>query len=179
MGFELPSALDFADPPASAAEDASAVPDLLYTPKNALVHGYEHALVKLLSDLDAVESHGDSRVRSARKELVKKIEKALGALDAAKMDVWRRLRSGGIAPARGSPDCEEVKSDLSSLAHVSDAMAESASMDTDLTSLMDTEGQEETCAVDSEDVSSDEKCVADMVMNREETAADVDSNDDF
>jgi hypothetical protein len=82
--FEFPSMLDFAEPPTGD----NAVPALLFTPRNAAIHGHENTLVKLLSKLDAVESHGDSRIRRARKQLVKRIESELGELDAKKAAMW-------------------------------------------------------------------------------------------
>ncbi|CAE6416980.1 unnamed protein product [Rhizoctonia solani] len=63
---------------------------LAYTPNNASLHGYEHALTGLLTQLDAVESYGDDGVRRARKEAVKMIEKELERLDGIKVEVWRR-----------------------------------------------------------------------------------------
>ncbi|KAL5637862.1 hypothetical protein ACGC1H_002212 [Rhizoctonia solani] len=78
--FTLPTRLDF-EPNTSK---------LAYTPNNASLHGYEHALTGLLTQLDAVESYGDDGVRRARKEAVKMIEKELERLDGIKVEVWRR-----------------------------------------------------------------------------------------
>ena len=88
--FEFPSVLDFANPSA----ESDAVPTLLFTPRNAPLHGHEHALVKLLSKLDAVDSHEDDRIRKARKQLVKRIESELGVLDAKKVAVWKEAAAG-------------------------------------------------------------------------------------
>ncbi|KAG8721088.1 hypothetical protein FRC11_002990, partial [Ceratobasidium sp. 423] len=65
-------------------------PKLAYTPNNAPLHGYEHALTGLLTQLDAVESYGDSGVRKARKEAVKTIEE-LERLDGMKAEAWERI----------------------------------------------------------------------------------------
>ncbi|CCO31062.1 hypothetical protein BN14_05096 [Rhizoctonia solani AG-1 IB] len=78
--FTFPSQLDF-------LPDSS--PTLAYTPNNAPLHGYEHALTGLLTKLDGVESYGDGDVRRARKEAVKAIEKELERLDGMKADRWR------------------------------------------------------------------------------------------
>ncbi|KAH7345718.1 hypothetical protein B0J17DRAFT_713267 [Rhizoctonia solani] len=63
---------------------------LAYTPNNAPLHGYEHALTGLLTRLDAVESYGDDGVRRARKEAVKTIERALERLDEMKAEIRKR-----------------------------------------------------------------------------------------
>ncbi|KAG8698475.1 hypothetical protein FRC08_005889 [Ceratobasidium sp. 394] len=82
-GFTFPATLDFlcVDSP---------TPKLAYTPNNAPLHQYEHLLTGLLTQLDAVESHGDMEVRKARKDAVRKIEKELGKLDEKKLREWRR-----------------------------------------------------------------------------------------
>ncbi|CUA74807.1 hypothetical protein RSOLAG22IIIB_11503 [Rhizoctonia solani] len=89
--FTFPTRLDFQ--PGSSK--------LAYTPNNAPLHGYEHALTGLLTKLDAVESYGDDGVRRARKEGVKTIEQELERLDEMKAEVWRRINE---------PEPEVVKS---------------------------------------------------------------------
>ncbi|CAE6417012.1 hypothetical protein ACGC1H_002208 [Rhizoctonia solani] len=79
--FTFPARLDF----------VSGSSKLAYTPNNAPLHGYEHALTGLLTRLDAVESYGDDGVRRARKEAVKAIEKELERLDGMKAEAWRRI----------------------------------------------------------------------------------------
>ncbi|CAE6505471.1 unnamed protein product, partial [Rhizoctonia solani] len=79
--FTFPAQLDFL--PGSSLK-------LAYTPNNAPLHGYEHALTGLLTQLDAVESYGDDGVRKARKEAVKSIEKELERLDGMKAEAWKR-----------------------------------------------------------------------------------------
>ncbi|KAJ1302143.1 hypothetical protein OPQ81_000971 [Rhizoctonia solani] len=81
--FTFPTQLDFL--PGS--------PKLAYTPNNAPLHGYEHALTGLLTQLDAVESYGDDGVRKARKEAVKTIEKELERLDGMKAEAWNRVNA--------------------------------------------------------------------------------------
>ncbi|KAF8512933.1 hypothetical protein BU17DRAFT_53713, partial [Hysterangium stoloniferum] len=71
--FIFPSILDFSE--------SESGPTLLYTPHNAPLHGHDNGLVKLLSKLDAVESHGDDVVRKVRKQLVNRIERELAMLD--------------------------------------------------------------------------------------------------
>ncbi|CAE6467888.1 unnamed protein product [Rhizoctonia solani] len=80
--FAFPTQLDFL--PGTSAK-------LAYTPNNAPLHGYEHALTGLLTKLDAVESYGDGEVRRTRKEAVKTIERELERLDGMKVDVWNRV----------------------------------------------------------------------------------------
>ena len=74
-GFTFPPSLDFSDDE----------PDgLAYTPTNAPVRVYEHALDNLLAQLDAVETDGDEEVRVVRRAAVKEVEKAI-------VDVERRI----------------------------------------------------------------------------------------
>ncbi|CAE6522471.1 unnamed protein product [Rhizoctonia solani] len=89
--FTFPTRLDFQ--PGSSK--------LAYTPNNAPLHRYEHALTGLLTRLDAVESYGDDGVRRARKEAVKTIEQELERLDEMKAEAWRRI---------SEPEPEVVKS---------------------------------------------------------------------
>jgi hypothetical protein len=68
VGFSLPSSLEFSDDE----------PDgLAYTPTNAPIRVYEHALDELLAQLDAVETDGDDEVRVVRRAAVKEVEKAI------------------------------------------------------------------------------------------------------
>ncbi len=74
-GFSFPPSLDFDDDE----------PDgLAYTPTNAPVRVYEHALDGLLAQLDAVETDGEEEVRMVRRATVKGVEKAIE-------DVERRI----------------------------------------------------------------------------------------
>ncbi|KAH9921161.1 uncharacterized protein B0H18DRAFT_827647, partial [Fomitopsis serialis] len=96
-GFRFPSSLDFALAPgahdhvsvppdpaalsalvladgASVEEGRSRRPQLAYTSRNAVVHGYLEELSQLLGRLDAVESGGDREVRERRKTLVREVE---------------------------------------------------------------------------------------------------------
>lgn len=87
--FTFPEILDFGD-----RSDAM---ELLYTSRNAPIHLHEHTLLNLLSKLDSIDSHGDERVRAARKNLVKEIEGGLGKLDATKLAAWEAHRASIIA----------------------------------------------------------------------------------
>jgi hypothetical protein len=85
-GFSLPSSLDFSDDE----------PDgLAYTPTNAPVRVYEHALDELLAQLDAVETDGDEEVRVVRRAAVKEVEKAIE-------DVEKRVREAKESAKPGS-----------------------------------------------------------------------------
>ena len=85
-GFTFPPSLDFSDDE----------PDgLAYTPTNAPVRVYEHALDNLLAQLDAVETDGDEEVRVVRRAAVKEVEKAIE-------DVERRISGArGTKPGSG------------------------------------------------------------------------------
>ncbi|GAA5911186.1 hypothetical protein JCM8208_005752 [Rhodotorula glutinis] len=74
-----PSSLVFT-PKASAS-----APKLAFTPVNAPVHGYEEALTRLLTELDAVDSAGDLAVRQQRKNLVTAVDQ-----EAQRVERWRR-----------------------------------------------------------------------------------------
>jgi hypothetical protein len=85
-GFSLPPSLDFSDDE----------PDgLAYTPTNAPVRVYEHALDELLAQLDAVETDGDEEVRGVRRAAVKEVEKAIE-------DVEKRIREARESAKPGS-----------------------------------------------------------------------------
>ena len=70
--FSIPPSLDFSDDEADG---------LAYTPANAPIRVYEHALEGLLAQLDAVESDGDEEVRVARRSVVKEVETALEGVE--------------------------------------------------------------------------------------------------
>jgi hypothetical protein len=82
--FVFPASPEFKSTPTSE-------PRLAYTPANAPIHGYEDALIKLLSQLDAVESGGDVKIRDERKSVARRIQKALSELDGMKDAAWKRL----------------------------------------------------------------------------------------
>jgi len=74
-GFTFPPSLEFSDNE----------PDgLAYTPTNAPLRVYKHALDNLLAQLDAVETDGDEEVRVVRRAAVKEVERAIE-------DVERRI----------------------------------------------------------------------------------------
>ncbi|KAB5592871.1 hypothetical protein CTheo_3660 [Ceratobasidium theobromae] len=100
-GFVLPTYLDF-DPTSTPTS-----PKLAYTPANASLRGYEHALTGILTQLDAVESFGDVEVRRVRKEAVKTVEKELERLDAIKMGAWNE--HFGASQAESAPETETAQ----------------------------------------------------------------------
>lgn len=85
-GFSLPSSLEFSDDE----------PDgLAYTPTNAPVRAYEHALNKLLEELDAVESDGDEEVRVLRRAAVQQVEKTIEDVEKRVKEARESARQGG------------------------------------------------------------------------------------
>ncbi|KDN45671.1 hypothetical protein RSAG8_04755, partial [Rhizoctonia solani AG-8 WAC10335] len=94
--FTFPTQLDF----------VPGTSKLAYTPNNAPLHGYEHALTGLLTQLDAVESCGDDGVRKARKEAVKTIETELERLDGMKAEMWNRASGPQPEPEPVKPSTE-------------------------------------------------------------------------
>ncbi len=117
VGFSLPPSLDFSDDE----------PDgLTYTPTNAPVRVYEHALDKLLEQLDAVESDGDEEVRVERKAAVKEVEKAIE-------DVEKKIRESreSVKPASGPGSAVSAEADLTEGKNVDRAVEEDPSVDND------------------------------------------------
>ncbi|KAJ7127110.1 hypothetical protein C8R44DRAFT_780429 [Mycena epipterygia] len=95
--FAFPPQLDFTPAPTelSSAYPAAKLP---YTPRNAPVRHFEHALNDLLSQLDAVDSEGDANVRSERKRVVGMVEKALADLDRIVEGRWKLQDTRARAP---------------------------------------------------------------------------------
>ncbi|KAL8276745.1 hypothetical protein RQP46_010854 [Phenoliferia psychrophenolica] len=73
-----------APPPGTLTFQPDAPQKLAFTPSNAPVLAHEDALVKLLTQLDGVESDGDDVVRAERKRLVKEVDAELERLDGIK-----------------------------------------------------------------------------------------------
>ncbi|KAI0270563.1 hypothetical protein BC834DRAFT_520502 [Gloeopeniophorella convolvens] len=98
--FSLPSSLDFSD---------NASDGLAYTPTNAPVRAYEHALDKLLAQLDAVESDGDEEVRGVRREAVKEVEQALEDVEKKVQEARRASKADAEAPVETTvPEVESA-----------------------------------------------------------------------
>ncbi|KZP07621.1 hypothetical protein FIBSPDRAFT_762673, partial [Athelia psychrophila] len=94
--FEVPQTLDFADgaaivslPTSIQAGDTSSEraesAKLAYTARNAPLHLYVHTLSQILTKLDGVESHGVKRVRSCRREVVRRVEAEAERIEG----IWR------------------------------------------------------------------------------------------
>ncbi|KAJ7903653.1 hypothetical protein B0H14DRAFT_2665797 [Mycena olivaceomarginata] len=83
--FAFPSQLDFL----AAGSDTYPAAKLPYTPRNAPIRHYAHALNDLLSQLDAIDSEGDAAVRRQRKVVVGMVEKALEDLDRIVEGRWK------------------------------------------------------------------------------------------
>jgi len=61
---------------------------LAYAPVNAPIHGHLDGLLKLLQELDAVESGGDDQVRRERREVVKAVEAEMARVDSEVARIW-------------------------------------------------------------------------------------------
>ncbi|KAJ7637659.1 hypothetical protein DFH06DRAFT_1218819 [Mycena polygramma] len=92
--FVFPAQLDFA-PSTSGGYAAAQLP---YTPRNAPIRHYEHALNGLLAQLDAIDSEGDAAVRRQRKLVVGLVEKALEDLDRIVEGRWKLQDTRARAP---------------------------------------------------------------------------------
>lgn len=60
---------------------------------------HEDALVKLLTQIDAVQSDGDAEIREKRKELVRAVDRELERIDSIKKDCWEKVQNGGVENA--------------------------------------------------------------------------------
>lgn len=75
----IPTA-DFSSP---SDDDELSSPPLAYNATNTRLHAYVESLVRLLNDLDAVQSWGDRKVRERRREVVRIVEG-----EATRVDRW-------------------------------------------------------------------------------------------
>ena len=103
--FTFPTHLDFtppssapSSPHASESESVSTL-QLAYTSTNAPIRYYEQALSGLLSQLDAIESWGNEEVRKQRKEIVARVEGALGEVEREVQERFAQYQARGV---RGS-----------------------------------------------------------------------------
>lgn len=109
--FTFPPSLDFvatATQPDDAVQGADAV-ELAFTPTNAPLRAYEHALNGLLAQLDEVESEGDESVRGRRREVVREVEMELEKIDRR----IREMKSGEVERrmATGEREVKKVKAE--------------------------------------------------------------------
>ncbi|KAH9943777.1 hypothetical protein B0H21DRAFT_748018 [Amylocystis lapponica] len=104
--FIVPPELDFMAPegtvPVSTTTEEGH-PALAYTSTNRPLHAYDEELTRVLSALDAVESHGNARVRAARRDLVRAVEREAERLEQWKGALWRAWVGQGGAGAREAP----------------------------------------------------------------------------
>ncbi|KAJ6577171.1 hypothetical protein B0H19DRAFT_1118444 [Mycena capillaripes] len=126
--FAFPTQLDFT-PSASGGYLAAQLP---YTPRNAPVRHYEHALNGLLAQLDAIDSEGDAAVRRQRKFVVGMVEKALEELDRIVEGRWKLQDTR----ARG-PDGASSSKLASAVVNNDSAVAASTSIEPGLASTQE------------------------------------------
>ncbi|KAJ7034921.1 hypothetical protein C8F04DRAFT_1395014 [Mycena alexandri] len=96
--FVFPAQLDFSFTTLAAEPESpspSPAPTLAYTPHNAPLRQYEHALNALLARLDAVESLGDEGVRAERRRVVGLVEGALEGVGRVVEGRWKLVDVGG------------------------------------------------------------------------------------
>ncbi|KAI0339102.1 hypothetical protein BDW22DRAFT_1362040 [Trametopsis cervina] len=90
---EEPTATSFASDSETESETEdepeSPTPALAYTRTNAPVHAYNEELARVLGALDGVESGGDARVRRARREVVRRVEREARWVERVRGVVWR------------------------------------------------------------------------------------------
>ncbi|GAA5928189.1 uncharacterized protein JCM15063_003812 [Sporobolomyces koalae] len=106
--FEKPLSFTFQQR-ASTIDSSSPAPPLAFGSANSSFLSYEDFLVKLLSDIDAVESGGDRQVKQERKQLVRNVEKELARLDAMKERAWEeQIKTVPVAENEPEPNEAEV-----------------------------------------------------------------------
>ncbi|GAA5824113.1 hypothetical protein JCM11251_001527 [Rhodosporidiobolus azoricus] len=132
--FSTPTTLTFQ--PSPSPDHRSSSPPLACTSSNASLLAYEDFLVSLLSDIDAVESYGDSSIRQTRKALVKRVEAELKRLDELKEREWERQSStsGSEDSSFAASDEEEdfeMQEDEGESKDEQDALSGSSSFDSD------------------------------------------------
>ncbi|GAA5909819.1 BAG family molecular chaperone regulator [Sporobolomyces salmoneus] len=71
-------------------------PRLAFGSANSQFLSYEDYLVKLLSELDAVESRGDRQIKKERKALVKRVEAELERLDEMRERAWEQEKQSQV-----------------------------------------------------------------------------------
>ena len=113
--FTAPPSLVFQPSPPSSSTDGKsspATPKLAYSPVNAPFLAFEDFLVGLLTKVDAVQSGGDRVVKTARKDLVRRIEQELRRLDERKDGEWEKL-SASTKSADQDVEMSDGESDFS------------------------------------------------------------------
>lgn len=121
-GFSLPHSLDFSDDELNG---------LAYTPANAPVRVYEHALNKLLEQLDAVESEGDEEVRVVRRAAVKEVEKAIEDVEKRIREARESARPGGSPGLADSAEADLTKNEVEEKSCADNEVEEPASNSVD------------------------------------------------
>lgn len=86
---------DFHPPPSLSFQPTATAtsPKLDFSASNRPVLAFEEALVKLMIQLDSVESEGDVKVREERKKLVNRVDAELAKVDQLKREAWE---NGGV-----------------------------------------------------------------------------------
>lgn len=116
--FTFPERLAFGSSP---DESSTAAPPLLYNSTNAPYHLHAHQLLQLLVKADAIESNGDKAVRKARKDVVRRVEEELEALEAEREKLWAQVKRDPRAARVEDSDDEDDSgsgSDTSSVKEV-------------------------------------------------------------
>ncbi|ORY92660.1 hypothetical protein BCR35DRAFT_298142 [Leucosporidium creatinivorum] len=116
--FQPPPTLTF-QPNATASN-----PKLDFTANNAPVLGYDEALLKLMIQLDAVESEGDQKVREERKRVVNLVDRELAWLDRLKREAWEN--GGRVTVQKEEEEVGEKESKMKEQKDKVDRMLQSA-----------------------------------------------------
>ncbi|KAJ7057964.1 hypothetical protein C8F01DRAFT_302711 [Mycena amicta] len=111
--FATPTTIDYqSDGQTSSVPVPTTLPEvaddtrakLAYTPTNVPLHTYAEMLSRLLVSLDGIESHGDARVRDARRKAVRAVESEAARVES----FWRRVWAAHQQEEEEHSDEEEV-----------------------------------------------------------------------
>ncbi|KAJ6607400.1 hypothetical protein B0H10DRAFT_2227933 [Mycena sp. CBHHK59/15] len=111
LAFVFPSQLDFSPTHSSLGSGSYTVAKLPFTSRNAPVRQYEHALNRILTQLDSIESQGDTAVRSRRKVVVGMVEKSLEDIDRIVEGRWKLHDTRGREPAQVHSSSKDARPD--------------------------------------------------------------------
>jgi hypothetical protein len=121
--FTFPPALSFA-----TSSNTDSAPSLLYNKQNKPYHAQNNKLLQLLLQADGVVSNGDKEVRRKRKQIVKRVEGDIEALERKRDEYWlevkeRRDQTGEVS--ENESWSSGSTSDHDEVTHVEDVAAQS------------------------------------------------------
>lgn len=152
-----------------SATATSTDPELAFTPRNAPLRAYEHALNGLLAQLDGVVSGGDARVRARRRAVVEAVE---GALKEIERHVREASRGRGAESASQAAEPSSRSSAEQAAEEVIPAGAVTVTADSEDTSISSASAMESELSQVQTQTNSDAAVpTADSTIRAEGTSA--------